>query len=553
MKEKEDLYEEKIDIDSEKPLNINDLTEPLVEENNPKKSKKKISVHQSVNLSNNNYEPPMQTNKFLHNSINANNLNNNSNNPINRIRKEINELNKDNETEISNYSNIPGTQTIKMQNFIFIIIIAIFSSLQFGIYIFIFNLYMNSMNTPTNNILGNNLNNINNLNNPTISNKGLLYAFFLVLSWKYQIYLIIYLMYAIYIYFKFKNNTKKVDNKNNDDKNEDSAPLLNRSNSLTSQNSFINSFPGNPTFKFREFKYKYLEKCGYGYDSYVNIFLLTSNIFDIQENEKSFFEYYFNINELLKGLTGIFFAYSILVGSYFYYFGIIYLIQEITALLPYYIQYNKKINSNRSNNNNNGNILKNLSNKLFKESNNGEYYKYIFPLLMAFGFYYLQKTIINNVLLLFILLICCIGLQIFNQKKFILNSHDESPFQILFRTYCNYAIISLAVVFIIEIIYNGFHIRNLVYWLTDIKIFLACLFGFGICGAICYNALILFMRISLSNNVIIKLIKYFNLIIIDIVGIFIFRQYIIVSYLDYIVGLSLCGVSMFLLDFHRII
>ena len=92
MKEKEDLYAEKIDIDSEKPLNINDLTEPLVEENNPKNSKKKISIHQSVNLSNsNNYEPPIQTNKFLHNSINANNLNNNSNNPINRIRKEINE------------------------------------------------------------------------------------------------------------------------------------------------------------------------------------------------------------------------------------------------------------------------------------------------------------------------------------------------------------------------------------------------------------------------------------------------------------------------------
>ena len=554
MKEKEDLDKEKIDIDSEKPLNINDLTEPLVEEKNPKNSKKKISIHQSVNLSNNNnYEPPIQTNKFLHNSINANNLNNNSNNPINRIRKEINELNKDNETEISNYSNTPGTQTIKFQNFIFIIIITIFSSLQFGIYIFIFNLYLNSMNTPTNSILGNNINNINNLGIPKISNKGLLYAFFLVLSWKYQIYFIIYLIYATYIYFKYKN-VKKIENKNNDENiNEDSAPLLNRSNSLTSQNSFINSFPGNPTFKFREFKYKYLNKCGYSYDSYFNIFLLTSNIFDIQENDKNFCEYYFNINELIKGLTGIFFAYSLLVGSYFYYFGIIYLIQEITALLPYYIQYNTKTNSNSNNNNNIGNKLKNLSNKLFKESNNGEYYKYIFPILMAIGFYYLQKTIINYSLFLFILLICSIGLQIINQKKFVLNSHDESPFQILFRTYFNYAIISLAFVFIIEIIFNGFHIRNLFYWLTDIKIFLASLIGFGICGAICYNMLILFMRISLSNNIIIKLIKYFNLIIIDIVGIFLFRQYIIASYLDYIVGLSLCGVSMFLLDFHRIL
>ena len=100
---------------------------------------------------------------------------------------------------------------------------------------------------------------------------------------------------------------------------------------------------------------------------------------------------------------------------------------------------------------------------------------------------------------------------------------------------------------------NSFNIRNIFYWLTDLKIFIACLIGFGIFGTILYNVLIIFMRISLSNNLIVKLIKYFNLIIIDLVGIFIFRQYIIASYLDYIVGISLCAVSMFLLDFHKIL
>ena len=276
MKEKDEFENE---IVSRKPININDLLEPLVEENKLNNSKKKdINLLQSVHLPNNNYEPPNEKNKFLHNSINVSYTSNNPNNQINRIRKEIKELNKDNETEISNYSNLSSTETIKIQNFNFLIILTIFSSLQFGIYIFIFNLYINTM--PIYNTINNNLNIIN------ISNKGLFYSFFLVLSWKYQIYLIIYIIYASFIYFKFKKN---VENKNNyENLNEDSSPLINRSNSFTSKDNFINSFKDNPTFKFREFKYKYLEKFGYNYKSYFNIFISTSNIFNIQENDKIF-------------------------------------------------------------------------------------------------------------------------------------------------------------------------------------------------------------------------------------------------------------------------
>ena len=531
MKEKDEIEDE---IDSGKPTNIKDLLEPLVDENKLSNSKKKDnSILKSVRLPNSNYEPPNEKNKFLHNSINVSYINKNENNQINRIRKEIKELNKDNVTEISNYSNLPGTETIKSQNFIFIIILTIFSSLQFGIFIFIFNLYINTM--PTMNTINNNSNIIN------ISNKGLFYSFLLVLSWKYQIYLIIYIIYATTIYYKFKKN---VENKNNyENLNEDSAPLINRNNSFTSQDNFIISFKSNPTFKFREFKYKYLEKFGYNYKSYFDIFISTSNIFNIQESDKNFFENYFNLNEIIKGLTGILFSYLILVGSYFYYFGIIYLIQEITALLPYYIHLSKKNTNNKLN----------TSRTLFKESNNGEYYKLFFPLLISFGFYFLQKTIINNNLFLLIILLTCIGLQIFNQKKFVINSREESPFQILFRTYFNYALNSIIIILLIEIIFNGFHIRNLFYWITNLKIFFACLIGFGLCGAIGYNILIIFMRISLSNNIIVKLIKYLNLLIIDFVGIFIFRQYIITSYMDYIVGVSLCAVSMFLLDFHNLL
>ena len=308
------------------------------------------------------------------------------------------------------------------------------------------------------------------------------------------------------------------------------------------------SYP-NPTFKFREFKYNFIKNFGASYQSYFRIFLHTSNIFNVQEKDENVnYEHYINLNETIKGVYGILFSYLIFVGSNFYYFGIIYLIQEITSLLPYYIQYDKVIN-----NGNNINVTRSFSRKIKEGNNNGEYYKYIFPLLISFGLYYLQQTISNKSLFLFGILISCIIIQIFNQKKFILNSHEESPFQILFRTYLNYCIISLISCFLYESIFHGFNIKNIFYWLTNLKLFFACLIGFGICGAILYTTLAIFMRISLSNNIIVKLIKYFNFVIIDLIGIFIFRQYFIASYFDYIVGISLCAVSMFLLDFHKII
>lgn len=535
------------EMDSNVPENINRLLEPLVDENNKKENKKK-NLYKTVVVFNNNYDSPSgkDKNAFLHNSINVNYLNNTNNNPINRIRKEINDLKNDNDTEISNYSNLPGTESLKLQNFIFILILTVFTSLQFGIYLLIFNMYMKAINLPVNyNLIANG-----------DTNTKIFYSFFLILSWKYQIYFIIYLIYATCIYFKLKNNNvKKEENKDNYESfNEDSPLLINRNSSITSQEDFINSF-GNPTFKFREFKYKYLQKYGYSYESYIKIFMLTSNIFNTQGKDINLIDYYFNFNEILKGLSGILFAYLIQVSSYFYYFGIIYLIQETTALLPYYIEYNKIFNNNDGNTNSNKKEGKSkyLSKKLFKQSNNGEYYKYIFPLLMAFGFYFLQKTILNSALYLIFVSICCIALQVFSQKQFVLNSHNESPFQILFRTYLYYAMISLAIIFFKEFVFNNFNIVNIFYWLTNLKIFLASIIGFGLCGALFYNMLIIFMRISLSNNIIVKLIKYMNLIIIDIFGIFLFRQYIINSYLDYIVGLSLCAVSMFLLDFHKIL
>jgi hypothetical protein len=108
-------------------------------------------------------------------------------------------------------------------------------------------------------------------------------------------------------------------------------------------------------------------------------------------------------------------------------------------------------------------------------------------------------------------------------------------------------------VLIIELVFNKLNIKNLFFWVSNVYLFLACFIGFGILGAVCYNMLLTFMRIALSNNVIVKLIKYFNFLIIDLVGIYLFRQYDIFNKVDYFMGIALCGISLFILDFGELL
>ena len=499
MKEKDD-NEETIPL---KSSHMNDLLEPLVKEEKPKPILKK-NLYKTV------YIPK------TYSTENKNELHFKSNNPndqIKKIRGELDELNQETE-ESSNYSNSPPAEVLKCQNFIFIIIVTIFSSIQFGVFVFVFNLYINNTN-----------NNITNNNNFT-GNK--FYLIFLILSWKYQIYFVFYLIYSVFIFLKNKNtdNTNLI--------NEDSIPFI--------KNNSIYLFDFNATYNFRKFKYRYLLKYGSSYGSFLNIFFYTSNIFNFLEN-KNFFENFLNLEEVIKGICGLIFSYALFTGSYFFYFGIIYLIQSITAMIPYYI----KFNFNSKNNKSNKSIMPKIDIK---------YIKFIFPILFSIGFYYLLKSIPNNnynYLYIVLILLVSILTQIYSQKKFVQKSHNESPFHILFRTYFIFFLISNLAVLIIELVFNHLKIKHLFFWLCDIYLFLACFIGFGIFGAICYNMLLTFMRIALSNNVIVKLIKYFNFLIIDLVGIYIFRQYDILNKIDYFMGIALCGISLFMLDFGELL
>ena len=477
-----------------KNKNINDLLEPLVQEETPRKKR----LFESVII------PPKDYSNDKKHEIKFNM----EENKIKKIRSELNDLDKETE-DSSNYSNIRTIETLKCQNFLFIIILAIFSSLQFGIFLFIVNLYLKHININTNN------------NNNFTLNK--LYILFLVLSWKYQIYFLFYSIYGLIVFFI----TKKSEN-NNSDKNEDSIPLI-KNNSET-------LFDINPAYNFRKFKYKYLMKFGSSYSSYFTIFFYTSNIFNYPK-EKNFFENFLNLIDILRGISGLIFSFTLFIASNFYYFGIVYLIQSITAMIPYYIKFN--YNSKQNSNNN-------ISKK------NTKYFKYIFPILTSIGMYFLLKSIANNgmknYLYLIVILLICILCQIYSQKQFVQKSYNESPFHILFKNYFIFFLLSNSIVLVLEIFFNLFNLRNLFFWLTDLYIFFACFIGFGILGSI-YHLLLTMIRIALSNNVILKLIKYFNLFIIDLVGMFIFRQYNIFYKIDYFMGIALSAISLFILDF----
>ena len=511
------------DIEDTTPLkseNINDLLEPLVKEEKPKnKTKKKL--YESVNITTSKDYINEDKGDLHFKSIDPRKFK--ENDKIKKIREELNEL--DNETEDSSYySNTPPVEKLKLQNFLFIIIVTIFASIQFGIFVLVFNLYSN-----TNNM--NNTNNIINITNNNNFSRNKFYLLFLVLSWKFQIYFIFYLIYAtfIFIFFKGKNQNQ---NGNNNALIEDSIPLL--------KNNSTNIPDINPTYDFRKYKYRYLLKHGSSYSSYFKIFTATSNIFNFPDKE-NFFQNFLNIEEIIKGISGLVFSYALFTGSYFFYFGIIYLIQSITAMIPYYIQFN----FNSKNNN------RNISNIDIK------YFRFIFPILTSIGFYYLLKSLPYNTaskyLYILIILVVCIFSQLYTQKKFVQKSHNESPFHILFRTYFIFCLISTAFTFGVELIFNKLSLVHIFFWLTDKYLFLACFIGFGLFGAVLYNMLLTFMRIALSNNVIVKLIKYFNLVIIDLVGIFVFRQYDIINKADYFMGIILCGISLFMLDFCELL
>ena len=460
----------------------------------------------------------------------------NNGNSSKRMGQETMGLPRINRNMFMNYSKNPKTTPLKYQHLILLGVIVFFSSFQYGIFLCIYDLFL--------------------AQNTIIANSSfidIIYYFILVLSWKFQIFIIIYVIYSSVIYyFSEKYGPESIEKCINDltAKSEgiktNSFAFSDEYSPLIPKNNYI--VDGNPTFKFREFNFKYQQRYGNNYKTYLKIFCITSNIFDrttLPNENASFFEEYFNLNELFQGFLGVLFSFVILFSANYYYFGIIYLIQELTSLIPYYIQLN--LNTNNVNKSNG------MRKELFSDYGVNKVIKYMFPLLILYGFAFFQKTLINSnmIFILPIILAMCIYCQINKQKYFVTSSHEDSPFNILFKTYFSYFLLTSIFIIVIECICWRFNFGALFYWLKNFKLFLACFFGFGICGAICYSFPLMLLRICLSNNIIIRLIKYANLCLIDMVGILIFRKYTIFDISDYILGITLCGCVMFMLEFHH--
>ena len=520
--------------DNRRELNEALLSSPLRSNDPTSFRKSKCKKSNTLILNNNNEILSPNTNL---NPIPLNDFAKNTGNSPLKMGQETMGLPKINRNMFMNYSKNPKSIALKNQNLILLGIIIFFSSFQYGIFLCIYNSFLSK--------------------NPNITNSSFIdiaYNFIIVLSWKFQIFIIIYIIYGSLIYYLSEKYGSEYIEKSINDLTVKSDAI--KTNSLAFNDEYSPLIPksnnnpiveGNPSFKFREFNFKYLQKYGNNYKTYLKIFILTSNIFDrssLPKEKSSFFEEYFNLNELFQGFLGALFSFIILFSANYYYFGIIYLIQELTSLIPYYIQLNL---------NNNANKINGMRKELFSDYGVNKVIKYIFPLLILYGFAFFKNTIINknSLFILPIILAICIYCQINKQKYFVTGSHEDSPFNILFKTYFSYFLLTSIFVIVIECICWRFNFGALFYWLKDFKLFLGCIFGFGICGAICYSFPLILLRICLSNNIIIRLIKYANLCLIDIIGILVFRQYTIVNISDYILGITLCGCVMFMLEFHH--
>ena len=112
MKEKDDIDEETNPLKNEK---INDLLEPLVNEEKPKIfSKRKLYESVNVNAFSKKFKNDSDKNQLRFDSIEL------KEERMKKIRNEL-KYDKDDTEEISNYSNIHPVETLKFQNFIFII------------------------------------------------------------------------------------------------------------------------------------------------------------------------------------------------------------------------------------------------------------------------------------------------------------------------------------------------------------------------------------------------------------------------------------------------
>ena len=171
-------------------------------------------------------------------------------------------------------------------------------------------------------------------------------------------------------------------------------------------------------------------------------------------------------------------------------------------------------------------------------------------ILILLGLIFLFTTINNiySIVILIILFFVSFLSQKLNQSYYYQKFQDESPFNLIFSNYFNYSIIISIILSLYCLYKKKCYIFLFFGYLLNIKLFSFAFIDFGILGAV-YIQLMIFTSFSNRKIRVLKILKYYELILIDLLGVYLFKRYKNPYNITYIFGLLQCSLGMIIIDY----
>ena len=254
----------------------------------------------------------------------------------------------------------------------------------------------------------------------------------------------------------------------------------------------------------------------------------------------SLFSYYLESSNLYRAIElsfegnfiysilGFFQSFILMISCFYNTFGLCYLFNSLSNIIPFFT----------------GDLIS----KSFKDKK--KIYLFFSFILILLGIFFLFTTIHNiySIAILIILLIISFLSQKLNQSYYYQKFQDESPFNLIFSNYLNYTIITSIILSLYCLYKKKCYIFLFFGYLFNIKLFTFALIDFGILGAV-YIQLVIFTSFSNKKIRIIKTLKYYELILNDLMGVYFFKKYKNPYNMTYIFGLLQCSFGMIIIDY----
>ena len=174
--------------------------------------------------------------------------------------------------------------------------------------------------------------------------------------------------------------------------------------------------------------------------------------------------------------------------------------------------------------------------------------KLLCPVMIVSGMI-IANLSIERILNLFLCMFAVFGCQYINQITLKKKINVDSPYDILLSAYFNYVIVSVSICLIISIIRLKFDFVSIIGFAFDSRLALYSTISFAVIGAL-YSTLSVVTSLAFSAKNLIKGVKYFEVYLNDLLGVFLFKKPFIFSSFAYDIGILQCVMAMAFFDFY---